>query len=179
MTPAGEAELSARLRAEIPDLRFIDGQVWPTSDPPLAHGIEGCSSGLAYLWSPSAVPNLPTVRSADGRTRGPASGVVIQCERGSFDGDDLLSGGLSVGWSAPEVGVLVDQVWSITRSMTRPRIVALDGSTSPYRASDDAVAWVRAAGHRRFGANNSYVRYLPVEVFREREEAVGGARGPR
>lgn len=166
MTRADETELSSLLERAIPDIRFVDGQPWPGAEPPVVDSIASCREASVYLWSPTVSPALPATPNAGRGFRGPNSGVVIQLERSSIDGVELLSGSLGAGWSAPSMGAFVDAVWDVVRRLTRGRIVALDGSPSPYRATDDAVRWVGAAPGLRFRANNSFVVFLPAELMR-------------
>jgi hypothetical protein len=79
-----EKEVSEALLQAFPGLKFVDGQRWPSADPPLAAGIHQCKSGLAYLWPSDLVPDLPffklpaAQRYANIRFQGPAAGPVIQ-----------------------------------------------------------------------------------------------------
>jgi hypothetical protein len=83
-TKDDEKEVSEALLQEFPGLKFVDGQHWPTAEPPLVAGIDKCKSGLAYLWPSDLVPALPFLelpaarRYANIRFQGPSAGPVIQ-----------------------------------------------------------------------------------------------------
>lgn len=47
-----EAALWAILKGLLPDLLLVDGDRWPTPNPPLAAAPSGCSDSRMFLWSP-------------------------------------------------------------------------------------------------------------------------------
>jgi hypothetical protein len=85
-----EEEVSKSLLARFPGLKFVNGQRWASSEPPIVEGIHKCTSGIAYLWPSHLVPTLPCWelpperRYCDIRLRldikyqGPTVGCVIQ-----------------------------------------------------------------------------------------------------
>jgi len=83
-TENDEQEVSQALLQTFPSLKFVDGQHWPSAEPPLAVGIHQCKSGLAYLWPSDLVPKLPfrelppSMQYGDVKFHGPSAGPVIQ-----------------------------------------------------------------------------------------------------
>lgn len=83
-TEKDEEEVSDTLLQTFPSLKFVDGQHWPSAEPPLAAGIHKCKSGLAYLWPSDLVPKLPirellpSLQYGDIKFHGPSAGPVIQ-----------------------------------------------------------------------------------------------------
>lgn len=97
-----EAQVSAALASEFPEFRFIDDQLWETSEPPIANGIHLCRSTLVYLWPSDLVKELPTLQlpperaAATGKNfEGPTSGPVIQLCRCKLKDNALEMGDVS------------------------------------------------------------------------------------
>jgi hypothetical protein len=85
-----EEEVSKNLVARFPGLKFVNGQRWPTSEPPIVDGIHLCTSRSAYLWPSHLIPTLPCWElpperqywcinlGVDIKFQGPTVGCVIQ-----------------------------------------------------------------------------------------------------
>ena len=97
-----EAHVSQELLSVLPNLKFIDGQRWPSSDPPLKGSIDQCTSFTCYLWDASVVHELPSLPLKqpyeDKLFQGPTSGLVMQYCRCIVRAGVLRKGDLGVGW---------------------------------------------------------------------------------
>ena len=97
-----EEELSDWLLERFPSLKFIDGDRWPTSEPPLAGGIHLCSNPYVFFWPSELVHRLPSLvlplaRQLNGMLfQGPTAGPVLQFQRCRERNDELDMGQLAV-----------------------------------------------------------------------------------
>ena len=97
-----EEELSCALKERFPFLKFIDGQRWPTVEPPLVDGIHLCTDSYAYLWPSDLIPQLPTLLLSPASQltgmlyQGPTAGPVISFQRCREQDAELQMGQLAV-----------------------------------------------------------------------------------
>lgn len=150
MTEADEDAFTRELASLRPDLLLIDGQVWPSAEPPLISSIS-LATHEVYLWSPSVAARLPTRPRPGGLVQGPQSGPVIQFERSFFVGDELRSGGLAVGYEDDDASTreFVDDAWKALRRTTTGGVVRPDGSAVSYRIGHHAAEWLRSSPSHR------------------------------
>ncbi len=115
-----EVLFAQKLSQAIPDARWIDGSRWETPAPPVRESLDQCLSRVVFLWSPSACPDLPSIKAPTGGFRGPSSGVVIQLCRCSLDKDGhLLSGDIGIGFQRGNLAMehFVKIVWEVLRTL--------------------------------------------------------------
>jgi hypothetical protein len=154
-----ELLLSERLLALRPEVTFVDGTHWSSTEPPIKQSIAECQTNYAFLWDRSIVSTLPYLKRTDGVVEGPPNGCVIEIWRSRLDGNLMLAGRFaqSLGHPDPEVvkrlQAFAEDVWSLLKSMTRQPLVEVDSIShavliervTDYRAGDGAIAWVREA----------------------------------
>jgi hypothetical protein len=164
MTSADELAFSRELRNAVPQIRFIDDNVWDSPQPTLAESIAACKTHFAFIWNPSLIRQLPVVRRGDGRYEGPNSGPVIQYVR-SLKVDGLLrSGRIAAGFDDVDESMLdfANVVWQVLGKVANPRLVTLDGEPVPeYWAGSDAIYWLAADASRRMRDRSTETYYLP------------------
>lgn len=103
-----EEELSLALVERFPSIKFVDGQRWPTSVPPLAEGIHLCTDSYVYFWPSDLVPELPSLLLPPARQisgllyQGPTAGSVLQFQRCREKGGELDMGQLAVAIEDPQ-----------------------------------------------------------------------------
>jgi hypothetical protein len=155
MTIADEATLSTGLVELAPSTAFIDGQRWPSLEPPLRGSIASCEGREVYVWNRQLSPNLPTVPLAGGGVQGPISGPVIEFTRSLLDGDELLSGRIAAGFAADDEERLayVERVWKLVKSVTVP-VDGLTGVPFDHRLGFDAMRWYMEAPGPKWTQSN-------------------------
>jgi hypothetical protein len=94
MTSADELEFSRELRNSVPQIRFIDDNVWDSPEPRLRESIAACKTHFAFIWNPSVIQQLPIVRRAGSGYEGPNSGPVI----GVDDADEPMLEFAKLAW---------------------------------------------------------------------------------
>ncbi len=164
MTSADELEFSKELRKAVPQIRFIDDNVWDSPQPSVAETIAACKTHFAFIWNPFVMQELPSVRRGDGRYEGPNAGPVIQYVR-SLKSDGLLrSGSIAAGVDDADDNMLrfANLVWRVLRKVASPSLVTFDGAPAPeYWAGPDAMKWVAAEPGRRLRDRSTETYFFP------------------
>jgi hypothetical protein len=97
-----ELAVSKLLLEALPNIKFVDGQRWPSASPPLKSGINECTDSFCYLWDSSVVKELSQIElqqpNNDKRFQGPTSGVVIQVCRCKLRDGVLTKGEVGLGY---------------------------------------------------------------------------------
>ena len=106
-----EIHWTALLKASIPDIRFLNDNVW-TRAPDERNGIEDCPSGRVYLLDRDPA-SLPTIRRETGELEGPIAGCVVQVLRPRVLDDLVLSGRVAAGYHDGDESMkaLVAKIW--------------------------------------------------------------------
>jgi hypothetical protein len=122
-----ERRLSDILKSEIPNVRFLNGNVW-VEKPDVKDGIEYCESGIVYLYA-GDLDALPTMRRKDGRLEGPAAGCVVQILRPLIQDGVLLSGRVAAGFKDDDSAMsdFVSKVWNCVMKIGRLGVLRPDG----------------------------------------------------
>ena len=151
MTERDEERFSGELVAADPSIRFVDGQRWPSTDPPTAPSINSAASSEVFIWSPTVAPVLPYMRRADGVVEGPASGPVIQFARSAWREGELRSGRIAAGWNTDdlEIGRFVRIVWKVMKQVTSDDLETYLGHRFSYRIGSDAKRWILSSPDHR------------------------------
>jgi hypothetical protein len=104
LVPAGLRKLtltfSTALLARLPNIAFIDDDVWPSECPPTCSAIQLCESNFVFLWSRDAVPEIRGQRREDGMFKGPGPEWVVQFIRSIMRDGYLCSWRLA--WESDE-----------------------------------------------------------------------------
>jgi hypothetical protein len=126
-----ETLLTNKLKKYLANIRFIDGDVWESSAPPLRDSIGDCTSRIIFLWDPDAWPKLPSSPRIDGTYSGPTSGVVIQFARCARRDRFLLSGDLGIGYDRNEAKMVqfVRRAWRALSSLNSCSLSSVDPVT--------------------------------------------------
>jgi len=160
-----EQRLEQELTKRIPEVRFIDGVLWPTPEPVVKTTLEACTSPVVYLWNRDACPNLPFQRLPDGRARGPTSGVVIQFIRSRHADGILSSGELAIGYDKLDrrIGEFVTGTWSACNALRSASLRVTDrrGCLSGERVTEYVVG-PGAVGLAQSGA---VLKHFGAEVY--------------
>jgi hypothetical protein len=124
-----EKTFSEALLAAIPGIRFVDGQRWPSPDPPLIQSIDQAWSPEAFLWDPNVAASLPFRRRDTGDYQGPVVGPVIQLDRCRHVGNELRSGSVAATYRPDDTtsAAFVRVVHATLRGMTSTDVVTLLG----------------------------------------------------
>ena len=163
MTRGDEEDFFSALRFRRPQVAVIDGQVWPTPEPPVRSTMADCSSFQAYIWDRAAVRHLPNEPRLGGGFQGPTTGGVVQWLRCRQKDGSLHSGSLAVGAFNPAVIAFVVEVWKVLRKFTTSDLVTLGGDPAPeYRIGPDAHRWADDDPYRLRHYN---VYFMPKERF--------------
>ena len=165
-TLVDEAAFSTALRAAIPDIRFIDGQRWPTAQPPQVGSIDQARSVEVFLWDPGVIPALPSVPRPSGDFQGPIVGPVIQVERCALIDGELRSG--SIAATAPDgtpEAAFMATVLQTLRTLTTADVVTMDGGQSPYWIGADARRWALADPRHRLRHRSVLAGYVRIRVL--------------
>jgi hypothetical protein len=166
MTAVDEASFSAALLAAIPSVAFVDGQRWPSTDPPLVRTINLARQGEVFLWDRSLVNRLPIATSASGLVQGPISGVVIQFERCRGSTSELWSGRIAAGWDETNEAManFVNAVWAVIKTTTSRDLESLSGKPFPYRIGADARRWALESSGNRLRDRSVLSAYFRVRT---------------
>ncbi len=170
LTARDEATFSSALQAATPGIRFVDGQRWPTADPPLVASIDGAQLTEVLLWDSVNVPILPSAERSSGDYQGPISGPVIQFERSRLIDGELRSG--SIAWAAVDgtpAAAFARRVMRTLQKLTAADGITVDGIATPYWIGADARRWALAAPHHRLRDRSVLALYV-----RLRSDGPGG-----
>ncbi len=128
-----EAALWAILKGLLPDLLLVDGDRWPTPNPPLAAAPSGCSDSRMFLWSPDVAETLPS-RLRHDHYDGPASGLVIEWSRSNARDGELRSGRIAVGFDTDHEPMvkLVNLVFREAKKFATNPLYSMTGIKEPW-----------------------------------------------
>jgi hypothetical protein len=165
MTPTDEAAFLTTLRVRFPYVEVVDGQRWPSEEPPVRANIADCASSEVFLWNRAITARLPSGSRPGGGFQGPVSGVVIQWLRCRQDRTSLLSGRLATGSSDLHFIEFVNGVWKVMRSFTQSDLVTLTGEAAPeFRIGPDARRWFNRNEDGRLRANSTETFFITPEA---------------
>lgn len=139
------------LVAADPTIRFIDGQRWPSTEPPIVPSINAAKTPEVFVWSPLVAPVLPMTLRPDGHVQGPTSGPVIQYARSIWRDGELRSGRIAAGYDTEngQLARFVDTVWRVMKQVTSGDVETMLGHRHPYRIGASAKRWhLSAPDHR-------------------------------
>lgn len=127
MVDTDELELSRLLTHDIPGIRFLNDNVWP-STPDSRQSIGECSSGRVYLYRES-LEDLPTMRRKNGDLEGPIAGCVVQILRSLERDGILLSGRIAISIDAGDKQMLdfANRIWKCLTRIGKVGVVRPDG----------------------------------------------------
>jgi hypothetical protein len=130
-TKADELLFQENVSQLVPDLLLLDDDVWKDGHPVCRKTVVDCRSDIIFLWSPTACPCLPSKTFANGVTRGPTSGVVIQWVRGTEKRRFLTSGDISIGYNKDNAHIanFASKVWGVLDGMSSGQLVLFDPHT--------------------------------------------------
>lgn len=174
-TQNDEAAFSEALKSEVADAIFIDDQLWPTPDPPLRDGVNGCTSQYCYMGPKSLLPTVTPTRTINGTYRGPYGGIVVQFWRGRINGNILAGGNIGAGYDAEDrvMADFVASTWKATRKCsTKSSVTSINTSTglvmlrdiSPMFVGRGALEWLKQDPRRLLKDHSGVVYYLPDEL---------------
>ena len=125
---ADEELFTKRLRVLIPDVVYIDGQLWQSPQPPVQNTLSECQSPLVYIWSPTACSRLPVTPLPNGRFRGPSSGLVVQLCRCSIVDGVLISGDIGIAYDKNDSRIVefVDRVWNTVKASNASKLSSIN-----------------------------------------------------
>jgi hypothetical protein len=151
MTERDEERFSDQLLATDPSIRFVDGQRWPSIEPPLIGSISAATQSEAYIWSVRVASALPYRQRPDGVVEGPASGPVIQFLRSSWHEDELRSGRIAAGWNTENADAedFIRTVWKVMKRVSTSDLETYLGHRFPYRIGSDAKQWFLSSSEHR------------------------------
>jgi hypothetical protein len=154
MSASDETLFEEQLRRTIPGICFLDGSLWEDARPPIKQSLADCHSSIVFLWDRDTCPQLPHQLLADGRARGPTSGVVIQYIRPASRDGILASGDIGIGYDKNDVGVstFVTRVWKVLHGMNTSSLHCVDKGTSetlPEQIDDYVVGPGAVASSKR------------------------------
>jgi hypothetical protein len=164
MTEDDEKAFSHALIAVDPSIRFIDGQRWPSSQPPLVASINAAKAPEVFIWSPVVAPVLPWSMRPDGLVQGPTSGPVIQFDRSVWRDAELRSGRIAAGYDDEddEIVRFVRTVWQVMKQVTSGDLETLLGHRHPYRIGQSAKLWHLSASDHRLRDRSVLAAYIRV-----------------
>lgn len=148
-----EEAFSQRIKEAYPSVVFVDDMYWPTPVPPTRASITHCESRFVYIWNRQIFPELRCIPRKHGGFHGPQSGVVIQIVRSKVNGNELLSGTMSVGFDEGDTLMksFAEGVWAILKKQTPMKVVQIEPETgevrfrrSDIRLGNDAYRWCKA-----------------------------------
>lgn len=127
-TSEDEVAFSDHLKTKVHDIKWVNGNRWPTPEPVLRDSPRDCDHNVIYLWSPSVCDKLPFIKGHHGWYQGPASGVVIQFCRCLLREGILQDGSMSSGYGANDTKMaeFVKIVWKVLRALASARLTSFD-----------------------------------------------------
>jgi hypothetical protein len=146
LTPADEQRIADRIRAEFPEVAFVEQRGWVDPDvPPVRASIVECSS-TAAIWDRSIFPVLTGARYPNGTVDGPSIGPVVQWLRSLERTPGVLSPGR---WAAsfsdrtpPAMRTFVNRLWRIAGQETSNDMRWAEQDDTPvktYHVGHDAL----------------------------------------
>ncbi len=188
MNEQDEREFTNLLITTLPNIAFLDDNVWPTAEPILRSSLSECTSpyGTAYIWNRDLFPTIPIGPRPGGGFQGPARHSVIQFIRSRLNGTVLRSGGVDLGFADPvpaDVKKYFNSVWRILKKNATNELICVDPETRAIinpKGTDQwawpgAIKWCLSDESHLFRDNgNNYFRPAQgIEYFRVHEIKVG------
>jgi hypothetical protein len=137
LTPADEQRIAERIRADFPEVVFLDQRGWvDPGEPPVRGSIVECSS-TAAIWDRSIWPTLAGARYPNGTVDGPSIGPVVQWLRSLERTPGVLSPGRWAasfsGKTPPAMRTFVNKIWKIAGQETSNDMKWADQDDTPVR----------------------------------------------
>lgn len=163
LIPEDESQFSRELKACIPNILFLNDNVW-NNRPDCRGGIEQCDSGRAYLYG-GDLSELPTIRRNVGDIQGPASGCVIQFIRSKVVDEELVSGEIGVGFNASDTHMkeFVSQVWKCLLRCTTTGVARADGTIDNHFCIGPAAKRQACADEIQLVDGGRIIRFFPKD----------------
>jgi hypothetical protein len=174
MTTRDEDDFSSLLKTNHPQIEFIDGNLWSSSEPPLITSISKASGNYVYIWSRGVLNPLPSLKRPDGKVEGPSSGCVLQFTRTIENEGTLRSGRLAAGCTREspyftKLKMLVHVIFRALDEIVTKEIVQvhphtkaiLNHNVSAYVVGKAAIEWCKEDSNRLLKDRSTEVYFYP------------------
>jgi hypothetical protein len=174
MTTRDEDDFSSLIKANHPQIEFIDGNLWSNSEPPLISSISKASGNYVYIWSREILDPLPSLKRPDGKVEGPSSGCVLQFARTIENEGTLRSGRLAAGCTQEspyftKLKMLVHEIFRDLNEIVTQEVVQVQPNTKEilnhkvfsYVVGKAAIEWCKENSKRMLKDRSTEVYFYP------------------